>query len=98
MVVAHFGSVAAIRGNFEGFPASSRWKRYLLRKRILERSLSSFSRYFPISGGTKLANLGGVQVGAVQAQLWRSEIKGISNPSLKSNWFGVVRDCGNHSF
>ena len=68
------GLVAAIRGSFEGFPASSRWKRYLFRKHILERSLSSFSWYFPISNGTELANLGGVQVGAVQALFWRNEI------------------------
>ena len=37
--------------------------------KFLERSLSSFSWYLPISNGTKLANLGGEQVGAVQAQL-----------------------------
>ena len=45
MIVA-FLPVAVIRGSPRGFPALLGWKRHLNRTNILDRTFSSFSRYF----------------------------------------------------
>ena len=78
-VIVALWPVAVTRGSFKGFPASLERKRHLHRKATLERPFFSFSWHFPILYGAELANLGGVLVGAFQAQLWRSGIKGLPN-------------------
>ena len=89
--------MAAIRGSFEGFSASSRWKRHLIRKQILERPFSSVSWYFSGFERHWVGELGRrADRSRSSATLEKRNLGSTKTPFLNSNWFGIVLGDGNH--